>query len=76
MTNERSFTNYNVVSGAKACIIVNFDVSKRLALGLNLDNIIGIQENYERRGEFADQNEYTSLLSPFSDNQFYLALKF
>jgi hypothetical protein len=76
MTNERSFTNYNTVSGAKACIIVNFDVSKRLALGLNLDNIIGIQSNFEKRGEFADQNEYTSLLSPFSDNQFYLALKF
>lgn len=75
-TNERSFSNHNIVTGAKAAIIVNFDISKRLALGLNLDNIIGIQENSEYRGEFANSNQYTSLLSPFSGSQFYLAVKF
>jgi hypothetical protein len=75
-TYEKSFSNANTVIGAKAGIIVNYDVSKRLALGLNLDNIIGMQSNHEIRGDFANENEYFSLPSQFSNSQFYLAVKF
>lgn len=62
--------------GVKAGLIVNYDVSNKIALGLNLDNIVGVQYNEVFRGLSSERNTFYSLSNEFSWFKFYAGLKF
>ncbi|MDP3929852.1 MAG: hypothetical protein Q8R57_12585 [Bacteroidota bacterium] len=74
--NRNHYSNYNSYYGVQSGVIINLDLSKRFALGLNLNNVIGIQFNEESRGIVLDYYTYYGLSSEFSNNNFYLAFKF
>ncbi|MCG9879538.1 MAG: hypothetical protein MH472_02970 [Bacteroidia bacterium] len=65
-------SNYGVKTG----IILNYDVSNKIAIGLNLDNIIGVQYNEVTKSTAANRNNFYSLSDEFSSFKFYLGLKF
>lgn len=70
------YTNANFYLGAQTGLIINFDLSKHFALGLNFNNVFGIQYNEVSREEISENNTYFGLSSKFSNSNFYLALKF
>jgi len=74
--NSLEYSNFNSSLGIKAGVIVNYDISKRIALGLNLDNIIGFQRMFESRGDVAEDYSYNGFSSEFSNSRFYLSFKF
>lgn len=74
--NRNHYSNFNSYMGVQSGVIINLDLSKRFALGLNLNNVIGLQLNDESRGDRAEYHTYYGLSSEFSNNNFYLALRF